>query len=179
MCQDQPQVVARAAQRRVHRVAEFALEPVLAEQPVGLHVSDHRLDYLAPPEQLLQSFGQPSRVADQQPRATHDATALHISMRLPETDAPQPNAWEDILLASAALYGLRRASVAGPEQQGLTLQLDITAQAIRLRPLLLASANAPLILVIRTRPALPAGVTISIARACIACPRQSKVRLPT
>ena len=104
-----------------------------------------------------------------QVQGTHDATALHMSMRLPEADAPQPTAAQDILLASAALYGLRRASIARSGQQGLTLHLDITAQAARLRPLLVASADAPLILVIRARPTLPVGVKISMARVCIAC----------
>lgn len=104
----------------------------------------------------------------------HDATALHISMRRPEADAPQPTAWHDVLLGSAGLYGLRRASVAGPKQ-GLTLHLDITAHAAWLRPLLLASANAPLTLVIHPRPTLPADATISIARVCIASPHQGEI----
>ena len=105
-------------------------------------------------------------------QGTHDATVLRISMRPPEADAPLPAAWQEIQLASAALYGLRRASVV-PPKQGLTLPLDISAQAGRLRPLLLASANAPLTLVIRTRPTLPVGVAISITRVCIASPNQT------
>lgn len=114
--------------------------------------------------------GQISLLLDQI-QGTHDATVLHTSMRLPEADVPQPTAWQEIQLVSAALYGLRRASVARSErQQGLTLLLDITAQVAWLHPLLLASANTPLILVIRTRPTLPVGVQISIARVCIACP---------
>lgn len=100
-------------------------------------------------------------------QGTHDATALHVSMRRLASDAPQPGAGRETLLATAALYGLRRASVAGAKQ-GLTLHLDISAHAAWLRPLLLASADTPLTLVIHTRPTLPTGVTISITRVCIA-----------
>lgn len=100
---------------------------------------------------------------------THDATSLHVSMRRPEADRAQPAALQESLLATAALYGLRRASVAAPKQ-GLTLHLDITAHEAWLRPLLLACASAPLSLVIHTRPTLPTGVTISITRVCIVSP---------
>ena len=102
-------------------------------------------------------------------RGTHDATALHVSMRRPEADRARPAASQESLLATAALYGLRRASVAAPKQ-GLTLHLDITAHEAWLRPLLLASASAPLSLVIHTRPTLPTGVTISMTRVCIVSP---------
>ena len=102
-------------------------------------------------------------------RGTHDATALHVSMRRPEADRARPAASQLSLLATAALYGLRRASVAAPKQ-GLTLHLDITAHEAWLRPLLLASASAPLSLVIHTRPTLPTGVTISMTRVCIVSP---------
>lgn len=50
------------------RIAVGAFEPVLAQQPIGLHVSDHRLDHLAF-EQRLQPLGQRTRVADEQPHA--------------------------------------------------------------------------------------------------------------
>ena len=52
-------------------------------------------------------------------QGTHDATVLRISMRSPEGDAQQPTTLQEILLASAALYGLRCASTALPKQ-GLT-----------------------------------------------------------
>ena len=113
--------------------------------------------------------GGPLSLLLDQIQGTHDATALHVSMRRPQADAPQSAASQDILLATAALYGLRLASVSGAKQ-GLTLHLDITAHAAWLRLLLLASADAPLSLVIHTRPTLPTGVTISIVRVCIACP---------
>lgn len=109
---------------------------------------------------------------------THDATALHVSMRRPEPDRAQPAASQESLLATAALYGLRRASVAGPKQ-GLTLHLDITAHEAWLRPLLLASASAPLSLVIHTRPTLPTGVTISITRVCIVSPNANANPIPS
>ena len=66
--QDQPQVVSGPAHHRVQRGAEFALEQVSREQPVGLHVPDHGLHDLAPLEQPIQRRLQPSGVAQDQPR---------------------------------------------------------------------------------------------------------------
>jgi hypothetical protein len=106
-------------------------------------------------------------------QGTHDATALHVSMRRLEADGPS-TAGRETLLGTAALYGLRLASVAG-SRQGLTLHLDITAHAARLRPLLLASVHQPLTLAMEARPVLPAGVTISITRVCVASPREDAV----
>ncbi len=51
----------------MQRVAQLALEPVAIEQPVGLHVPDHRLDHLAALEQPLQARRQSARVAQDQP----------------------------------------------------------------------------------------------------------------
>ncbi|MBK7260954.1 MAG: hypothetical protein IPI03_03260 [Rubrivivax sp.] len=59
--QDHPQVVTFAAQHRVHRVTQGALQPIPVQQPIGLHVADHRFDHLAPFEQLLQILRQPPR----------------------------------------------------------------------------------------------------------------------
>lgn len=42
--EQQPDVVPRAAQHRVQRVADGALERISAQSPVHLHVPDRRLD---------------------------------------------------------------------------------------------------------------------------------------
>lgn len=48
--QDDPLVVACAAQHRMRRIADLPLEPVSAQQRVALDVPDHRLDHLPAPE---------------------------------------------------------------------------------------------------------------------------------
>jgi hypothetical protein len=55
LAQDHPQVVAGAAQHRVHCIAQRALEPISAELAVGLHVSDGWLDRTAPPDRRTQA----------------------------------------------------------------------------------------------------------------------------
>ena len=69
MRQDHPQVVSGAAQQCVQRITLGTLEPVARQQPVALHVADHRLDHLAPLEQLLQRRWQAPCVVDQQSAA--------------------------------------------------------------------------------------------------------------
>lgn len=67
----------------MHSAAEFAAEPVLAQQSVVLHVTDHRLDHLAAFEQFFQLLGQAPRVADQQPCALWclDAVVAPVGQR--------------------------------------------------------------------------------------------------
>jgi hypothetical protein len=48
--EDHPQVVAGAAQYRVHRIAQRAFESVPIERAIRFHESDGRLDRAAPPD---------------------------------------------------------------------------------------------------------------------------------
>lgn len=124
----------------------------------------------------LARWGQGVSVSDKplsllldQVRGTYDAAILHVGMQLPDANAPQSGATRYERLGTAALYGLRLASQ-GACSRGLTLILDISALAARLRPLLLTPAATPLALTIDSHPGLPPGKPITIGQVCIGYP---------
>ena len=65
LAQDHPQVVGGAAQHHMNRIAQQALEPILIELAVGLHVSDGRLDRAATPDHCSQAARDTLRSASQ------------------------------------------------------------------------------------------------------------------
>ncbi|MGZ2749377.1 DUF7868 domain-containing protein [Burkholderia stagnalis] len=96
-------------------------------------------------------------------RGTHDATVLQAFLRTQGSTGGGHS--QDTYLASAGLFGLRRAS-ADDSSEGLLYYLDVTSHAA-----LLQRATAPvephLRVSIRPRQALPGGVAIDIGRICM------------
>ena len=60
MDEDQVDVVAEAAERRVESIAERSRQQAAGEPAVGFHVSDSGLDCAAVPEVALQRRGHPA-----------------------------------------------------------------------------------------------------------------------
>lgn len=92
-------------------------------------------------------------------RGTNDATVLRVFLRSP---APSQGEAAETFLASAGLYGLRRASASGAGD-GLQCQLDVTSHAGLLMQAMRNQA-AHLVLAIRPPRPLPQGTAISIER---------------
>ena len=99
-------------------------------------------------------------VALEHVRGDNDATVLRVFLRLAEGQAGQEAT--ETLLASAGLYGLRRASAPGAGA-GLDCQLDVTAHAALLVRALSGTAGR-LELAIRPHRPMPTGSAISIDR---------------
>jgi hypothetical protein len=93
-------------------------------------------------------------------RGDHDATVLRVFLRLAEPQAGHEAT--ETFLASAGLYGLRRASTPGAGN-GLDCQLDVTAHAALLVRALRGTAGR-LELAIRPHRPMPEGAVISIER---------------
>ena len=103
-------------------------------------------------------------VALEHVRGDNDATVLRVFLRLAEGQAGQEAT--ETLLASAGLYGLRRANAPGAgagEGEGLDCQLDVTAHAALLVRALSGTAER-LELAIRPHRPMPTGSAISIDR---------------
>lgn len=89
-----------------------------------------------------------------------DATVLHLSWRQPRSGDGAAPAQPHLPLGSAALYGLRRASLT-PAEPGLTLCVDVTAQRASWLAWW-AQPGLPLELAIRAQPGLTASSALSI-----------------
>lgn len=102
-------------------------------------------------------------VALEHVRGTNDATVLRVFLRPAE---PQPgHEAGETFLASAGLYGLRRASAPG-DGEGLHCQLDVTAHAALLLRAMRAQAGR-LALAIRPHRPMPEGTGIAIGRVSL------------
>lgn len=99
-------------------------------------------------------------VALEHVRGTSDATVLRVFLREAEPQTGYEPA--ETFLASAGLYGLRRASAPG-DGEGLHCHLDVTAHAALLVRAM-HGANGGLTLAIRPHRPMPDGVFISIER---------------
>ena len=97
-------------------------------------------------------------VALEHVRGDNDATVLRVLLRLAEPQASHEAA--ETFLASAGLYGLRRASTPGAGE-GLHCQLDVTSHAAPLLRAMRGNAGR-LDLAIRPHRSMPAGAAISI-----------------
>jgi tyrosinase len=99
-------------------------------------------------------------------RGTHDAVVLSVFLNLPEGALPGEH--RERLAGSAALYGLRRASLArgGSSGEGLSEILDLTG---RIGELVAADALDPANIRVSIVPnhLLPQGVEITIGRVVI------------
>lgn len=93
-------------------------------------------------------------------RGSNDATVLRVFLRPAEPQAGHEEA--ETFLASAGLYGLRRASAPGAGD-GLHCQLDVTDHAALLLRAMRSQAGA-LMLAIRPHRPMPDGTSISIER---------------
>jgi hypothetical protein len=114
---------------------------------------------------LLSAGAEPGRairmhVALEHLRGTHDATVLRVFLRVAEPQAGHEAA--ETFLASAGLYGLRRASAPG-DGEGLHCQLDVTAHAALLMRAM-RGRDGRLMLAIRPHRPMPQGAAISIER---------------
>ena len=114
---------------------------------------------------LLSTRAEPGRairmhVALEQVRGTHDATVLRVFLQGTEPQAGHEGA--ETFLASAGLYGLRRASAPG-DGEGLHCHLDVTAHAALLARAM-RRTDRGLMLAIRPHRPMPEGVAVSIER---------------
>lgn len=99
-------------------------------------------------------------VALENVRGTNDATVLRVFLRLALPSAGDET--EETFLASAGLYGLRRASAPGAGH-GLQCMLDVTSHAALLMREIRSEAGR-LVLAIRPHRPMPEGTAISIER---------------
>jgi hypothetical protein len=149
--------VLLASSRRSVSVQSEGIELALAPEPAAAVLPDWA--------GLLSAGAEPGRairmhVALEHVRGTSDATVLRVL--LPGGGPQKGHQAVETFLASAGLYGLRRASAPG-DGEGLHCQLDVTAHAALLLRAMRA-ADGGLLLAIRPHRPIPENAAITIER---------------
>lgn len=147
--------VLLASSRGAISVQADGIEFALAPEPAAAVLPDWA--------GLLSAGAEPGRairmhVALEHVRGTHDATVLRVFLRAAEPQAGHEAA--ETFLASAGLYGLRRASAPG-DGEGLHCHLDVTAHAALLVRAM-RGTDGGLMLAIRAHRPMPEGAAVSI-----------------